>query len=69
MNKTILGVDCSSTTIGWCALEIDVNNNITYKSSGYIKPIKDGTMIERIVQTRKDICDVINKRYYSIYAR
>jgi Holliday junction resolvasome RuvABC endonuclease subunit len=61
MNKTILGVDCSSTTIGWCALEIDVNNNITYKSSGYIKPIKDGTMIERIVQTRKDICDVINK--------
>jgi Holliday junction resolvasome RuvABC endonuclease subunit len=58
--KKVLGFDVSSTTIGYCVLEIDDDNKINYKSMSYLKPIKKGTIIERIVDTRNKIQDIIN---------
>lgn len=60
MVKRILGIDCSSTTIGYSVLEIDDNNQIVYKSVSYLKPIKTGTIVDRIVDTRNKIQDIIN---------
>lgn len=59
--KTVLGIDCSSTTIGLCVLKIDDNNNITYDSLSYIKPKKDGNLIERLASTRDKLKDFIEK--------
>ncbi len=59
--KRVLGIDCSSTTIGLGVLEIDDNNSIKYISMNYIKPLKDGTIIERIVDTRNKIKEIIEK--------
>lgn len=55
----ILGIDCSSTTIGWCMLEI-TNNKINYLNSGYFKPIKKGNIFERLDHTRKKIKEILN---------
>ncbi len=63
--KTVLGIDCSSTTIGLCVLKIDDNNNIIYDSLSYIKPKKDGNLIERLASTRDKLKDFIeNHRKY-----
>jgi len=59
--KRLLGIDCSSTTIGLGVLEIDDENNIKYVSMDYIKPLKTGTIIERIVDTRNKIKAIIEK--------
>ena len=57
MNKIVLGLDISSTTIGWCILK--VADKITFVKAGHIKPIKKGSMIERIVDTRFKIEQII----------
>lgn len=58
----VLGIDCSSTTIGYCILEIDESSGeITFISASYLKPIKKGSIIERIVDTRNKIFDIIHK--------
>ena len=58
----VLGIDCSSTTIGYCLLEINESSNkIDFVTAGYIKPIKKGTIIERIVDTRNKINVILNK--------
>lgn len=60
--KKILGIDCSSTTIGWCILEFDeTTNEIKFIKASYIKPIKDGSIIERIVDTRDKVRKVIEE--------
>lgn len=60
MAKTILGFDVSSTTIGYCSLSWDESNNdIKLIHMGYLKPIKKGTIIERIVDTRNKIQKII----------
>ena len=60
MAKTILGFDASSTTIGYCVLSWDESTNkISFVKAGYIKPIKKGTIIERIVDTRNQVQKVI----------
>lgn len=60
MVKTILGFDISSTTIGHCALSWDeTTNDIHFLDAGYIKPIKKGSIIERIVDTRNQIKKII----------
>ena len=59
MTKRILGFDISSTTIGHCILDIDDNNNIVFVKAGYLKPLKTGTIIERIVDTRNKIQKII----------
>jgi Holliday junction resolvasome RuvABC endonuclease subunit len=59
MTKTILGFDVSSTTIGWAVLGID-GYNISIVKTDYLKPIKKGSIIERIVDTRNKIQKIIN---------
>lgn len=59
--KTVLGLDVSSSTIGWCVLEIEKNNNIKYVDSGYFKPVKNGFIMDRIIDSRKKIQEIINK--------
>lgn len=61
MTKIILGFDVSSTTIGWCALSFDeATNAISFIKADYLKPLKKGTIIERIVDTRDKIQKIIN---------
>ena len=60
MVKTILGIDVSSTTIGYCVLTWDdTTNDIKLVQANYLKPIKKGTIIERIVDTRNKIQKII----------
>jgi Holliday junction resolvasome RuvABC endonuclease subunit len=55
----ILGIDCSSTTIGYCVLEIDDSNNIKFVSCNYIKPIKKESIVARLADTRDKIKKII----------
>jgi hypothetical protein len=58
----ILGIDCSSTTIGYCVLDVDIpSGKIDFVSASYLKPIKKGTIIERIVDTRNKIQIIFDK--------
>lgn len=57
----ILGLDVSSTTIGYSVLEITPENEIKLVSLNYLKPIKKGTIIERIVDTRNKIKTIIDE--------
>ena len=60
MVKTILGFDVSSTTIGYCVLSWDdVTNDIKFVQASYLKPLKKGSIIERIVDTRNQIQKII----------
>lgn len=62
MTKKVLGFDVSSSCIGWGLLEIDESNqSIKYLDSGLIKPIKTGTIIERLASTRDQISKIIKK--------
>jgi Holliday junction resolvasome RuvABC endonuclease subunit len=56
----ILGLDVSSTTIGWCILEVN-NTKISFIKTDYLKPIKTGTIIERIADTRDKIQKLIDQ--------
>ena len=61
MNKTILGFDISSSTIGWCALEInEISGDIKFLKMGYLKPSKKGTIMDRILDTRNNVLKIIN---------
>jgi Holliday junction resolvasome RuvABC endonuclease subunit len=67
--KRVLGFDISSTTIGYCVLEIDDSNNIQFVLCNFIKPLKKGTIIERIVHTRdavRSIIDLVKPDYIAI---
>jgi Holliday junction resolvasome RuvABC endonuclease subunit len=58
----ILGFDCSSTTIGFAILQWNViTNNISLVKTGYLKPIKIGSIIERIVHTRDQVLQIIKE--------
>lgn len=58
----ILGFDVSSTTIGYCLLEIDDSTKeIKLSYVDYIKPIKNGSIMDRIVDTRNKIQSIIDK--------
>jgi len=60
MIKTVLGFDVSSSTIGYCVLSWDdTTNDIKFVAASYIKPLKKGSIIERIVDTRNKIQKVI----------
>lgn len=56
----VLGFDISSTCIGWGLIEID-DVNMKLLDSGYIKPIKSGSIIDRLFDTRNKIKDLITK--------
>jgi Holliday junction resolvasome RuvABC endonuclease subunit len=58
----VLGFDVSSTTIGYCVLEVDESSGkIDFIYANYLKPIKKGTIIERIVDTRNKIQTIIDQ--------
>jgi len=60
--KKVLGFDISSSTIGYCVLEVDdINNTTKYISMNYLTPSKKGTIMERIVDTRDKLIDIIDK--------
>lgn len=60
--RRILGIDCSSTTIGYSILDINESNNkINFVDVGFLKPIKTGHIIERISNTRDEFNFIINK--------
>lgn len=55
-----MGIDVSSSTIGWGVLEIK-DKKIIYISSGFIKPIKNENIIIRLVDTKEKLKSIINK--------
>jgi len=55
----VMGLDCSSTTIGWGLLEIVDSEKVKYIDSGFVKPPKSGTIIERIIETRELVSNLI----------
>jgi Holliday junction resolvasome RuvABC endonuclease subunit len=62
MIKRVLGLDISSTTTGYCLLEWnDGANTIKLKTVSYFKPIKEGSILERLRNTRDRIADIINE--------
>jgi len=56
----ILGIDCSSTTIGYSVLEID-KESIKLIEINYIKPLKNGHFIENLADTRNKIKQLIER--------
>jgi Holliday junction resolvasome RuvABC endonuclease subunit len=59
--KRILGFDVSSSTVGWCVLDIDeVSNDITHVTMQYLKPSKKGNIIDRLIDTRNEVSDIMN---------
>lgn len=59
--KRVLGFDVSSTTIGYSVLEVSDNNDIQFVLCNYVKPLKKGTILERIVHTRDVIRSIIDQ--------
>lgn len=59
--KRVLGFDISSTTIGYCVLEISDGNDIQFILCNYIKPLKKGSIIERVAHTRDVVQSVIDQ--------
>ena len=57
----ICGFDVSSTTLAWAILDYTDATSISLFDCGYIKPIKTGTIIERLVDTRNKVKAVIEK--------
>ena len=60
MVQRILSFDVSSTTTGYCVLEID-GYQIQFVSTNFLKPLKTGSIIERIVDTRDKIQKIIDQ--------
>jgi Holliday junction resolvasome RuvABC endonuclease subunit len=61
MITKILSFDISSTTTAYAVLSFnDKTKEIQFISADYIKPIKDGTIIERLANTRDQIQKIIN---------
>lgn len=54
----VLGFDISSNTIGYCVLEID-ESKIKFLKAHYLKPSKDGHILDRLADTRNKIRQLI----------
>jgi Holliday junction resolvasome RuvABC endonuclease subunit len=62
MIKKILGFDVSSSCIGWALLAWnEETNHIGLLKVNYLKPLKKGTLISRLADTRDKIADIINQ--------
>ena len=57
----ILGLDISSTTVGWGLLELNDSGKIKYLDSGYIKPSKKGEIFEKLFDLQIKIKDLLMK--------
>ncbi len=51
----IIGIDCSSSTIGYCVLEITKRKKIKFIACSYLKPPKKGNIFERLKVVKKEI--------------
>ncbi len=60
MSKKIFGLDISSSTVGWSVLEIDDNNQIHFIKCGFVKPPKDGSILDKVIFTRNKIKEIID---------
>lgn len=59
--QTILGIDCSSSTIGWAYIGVE-NNKIMLLDHGHIKPLsKDFPLMERLDSASKDIANLCER--------
>ncbi len=56
----ILGIDCSSTTIGISIIEV-IGSHIKFIDCDYIKPIKSDDIILRLADTREQLNNKIKK--------
>ncbi len=57
----ILGLDCSSTTIGYATLNWnEKNNKLKVVDYDYYKPIKEGNILDRLIKTQNDFKKIIN---------
>lgn len=65
--QKILGIDCSSSCIGWCILEID-GNSIKYIDSYYFNPTKKGNIVERLFDARNKLKKLIEDHKPDIIA-
>jgi Holliday junction resolvasome RuvABC endonuclease subunit len=62
MIKRILGLDVSSTTIGIALLLWnDITNTVKLDTLTYLKPIKTGTLLERLYSTRNRMGEILNQ--------
>lgn len=62
MKNIVLGFDVSSSCIGYCVLEIDQESgDIKFISCNYLSPIKKGSILERLVDTRDKIKKIIEE--------
>lgn len=60
--QTILGIDCSTKTIGYSVIETDDQfSNPKLIICSYIKPPQKGNRFERIIETQKMINIILNK--------
>ena len=58
----VLSFDVSSSCIGFAVLNVDIDKKIIkYKDSGYFKPLKTGTIIERLIDSRNKVLDIFTK--------
>src|SRR5574337_59273 len=60
MSIRVLGFDISSTCIGYCVLDIEPSNNIKFVHADYFKPTKKGDIMDRIIDTRNAIKNIID---------
>jgi len=60
MSKKILGLDVSSSTVGYGIIEIDDNNQIHFIKCNFIKPPKDGSILDRIIFTRNKLKELLD---------
>lgn len=56
----ILGLDISSSAIGYGVLELN-DKNITLTTSGVVEPIKTGSIFQKLLDTKKRIIELVNK--------
>lgn len=56
----LLGFDISSTCIGYCHLQVNKDtSDIKFICCNYIKPIKNGNIVERLAHTRDKIIQIL----------
>ncbi len=55
-----MGFDVSSSTIGWCVIDISKSNKLKLYDSGYFKPSKNGSIFERLIEVKEEISSLLN---------
>jgi Holliday junction resolvasome RuvABC endonuclease subunit len=58
----IAGFDVSSSTTGWCILDVSSTaKTIVYIDSGYFKPIKEGSIFDKLSHSRDQVVAILDK--------